>query len=613
MNAIRMLSSQPWVERLGWTLLYFLWQGIVLSFLYGGVRRWMARLSPNARYMAACLTLAAMMAAPIATFLWLAPAPGAPGPPPPDASARILNLPPQPSGVAVLVPAFANGERSGAWITQASPWIVAIWFFGAALCWLRLAGGWWVTSRIRSHQIRSAPREWLETLTHLCARIRLSRPVRLLVSARVAVPTVVGWFRPVVLVPLGALNGLPAEHTEALLLHELAHIRRHDYLVNVLQSVAESLLFYHPAVWWVSGHIRTERELCCDDLAVAATGDAFTYATALADLEACRPAHARTAVAANGGSLTDRIARLLGQSRPESRTSSTSGSAAGAVLLAVTACVVFGQSADRQKFEVASVKQNQDKERYFSGMIPETGGRLHAQNVTVNMLIMRAYRLQEYQILGGAAWLHDVGYDIEAKGGANATIEQMNLMLQPLLEDRFHLKFHRETRELPVFALTVTRGGSKLHAPKEGGCVKADGVPPPASGASPPTPCGSLNFWGAGANRGMRAVGGDVSMPDLIRSLSMAVGRPVLDRTGITTRFDVLLEFTPDDTTDGLMSGMGSVQGHRESMLALAAGGLGAPPNILTALQEQLGLKLDSTKGPVEVLVIDHVERPAEN
>src|SRR5215472_2342318 len=100
-----------------------------------------------------------------------------------------------------------------------------------------------------------------------------------------------------VLLPVGALGGVPAEHLEALLLHELAHIRRHDYLINILQSVAESLLFYHPAVWWVSRHIRAERELCCDDLAVSLTGDALTYARALAQLESYRPAHLQTAMA----------------------------------------------------------------------------------------------------------------------------------------------------------------------------------------------------------------------------------------------------------------------------------------------------------------------------
>src|SRR5947207_1326915 len=169
---------------------------------------------------------------------------------------------------------------------------------------------------MRSAQVRPAPPEWQQALRHLGARIGISRPVRLLVSAVVQVPTVVGWIRPVVLMPIGALTGLPSEQVEALLLHELTHIRRHDYLVNILQGIAEALLFYHPAVWWVSGHIRTERELCCDDLAVSVSGDALTYARALAQLESYRPAHFGATVAANGGSLSDRIARLLGHSRP---------------------------------------------------------------------------------------------------------------------------------------------------------------------------------------------------------------------------------------------------------------------------------------------------------
>ena len=170
-----------------------------------------------------------------------------------------------------------------------------IWLAGAMAFWVRLMGGWVVAARMRSTLVRPAPPEWRQALGELGARIGLSRPVRLLVSALVEVPAVVGWLRPVVLVPVGALAGLPAEQMEALLIHELAHIRRHDYLVNILQSVAEALLFYHPAVWWVSGHIRAERELCCDDVAASGRGDVLTYARALAELESYRPAHANAA------------------------------------------------------------------------------------------------------------------------------------------------------------------------------------------------------------------------------------------------------------------------------------------------------------------------------
>jgi len=610
MSAIQMLSTQPWVERLGWTLLDFLWQGVLLSGVYAVVRRHMAGSRAEARYLAACVTLAVMVMVPITTFVVLGR--GAEPALPRDATARVLYSPPQPGGASVFVPAFRNGERPATWISDAAPWVVAIWLLGAAVCWLRLAGAWWAASRIRSRQVRPASPEWQQALTELGARIRLSRPVRLLVSARVDVPMVVGWLRPVVLVPLGALSCLAPEQIEAILFHELAHIVRRDYLVNVLQGVAEALLFYHPAVWWVSGHIRAERELCCDDMAVAATGDAFVYATALAGLEGYRPVHTLRAVASNQGKLMDRIARLLGQTRPEGRGISNAGAAAGAVLVAVSSCVVVAQPAERPQFEVASVKLTQTQARTSSGMRALPGGRLHAENVTLDMLIEQAYHVQSYQILGGPGWIRDAGIDIEAKGDANANRADLTMMLQPLLEDRFQLKFHRETRELPVYALTAARGGSKLTAPKAGACVQGGG--PAAPGGSLPVPCGSVGIMMVPS--GMRMRGGDVPMAELIRTLAKVLGRPVLDQTGVTTRFDTDLTFKSDDTVGGLMMSYGSVAGHREALMEAAASAssdANAPASILVAIQEQLGLRLNATKGPVEVLVVDRAEKPSGN
>jgi len=220
-------------------------------------------------------------------------------------------------------------------------WVVVIWLVGTIAFWVRLIGSWVVAAGMRSTRVWPAPKEWQHILSELGVRIGLFRPVRLLISAVVQVPTVVGWLRPIVLMPIGALSGLPPEHIEALLLHELAHVRRYDYLVNILQGIAETLLFYHPAVWWVSSHIRTERELCCDDVAVSVTGDVLTYARALAELESFRPAHLNAVIAVNGGSLAARIARLLSLPQPRSRTSSGPGVIISAALIAATACGIF--------------------------------------------------------------------------------------------------------------------------------------------------------------------------------------------------------------------------------------------------------------------------------
>jgi protocatechuate 3,4-dioxygenase beta subunit len=196
------------------------------------------------------------------------------------------------------------------------PWLASAWLCGVAVFSVRLAGGWRLTARLRSVGVRPAPPEWQRALDALVRRMRVSAPVRLLVSSRVAVPVVAGWLRPVILMPAAALTGLPLDQVQALLAHELAHVFRHDYLVNVLQNVAEALLFYHPAVWWVSGQIRAERELCCDDLAVGACGDALTYACALADLDSGLRARLTALLAADGGSLLQRIRRLAGERQP---------------------------------------------------------------------------------------------------------------------------------------------------------------------------------------------------------------------------------------------------------------------------------------------------------
>jgi len=627
MNVMQILSAQPWVERLGWTLVHFLWQGLAIAVLYAAARRAVARRSsPNARYLLACAALAAMMAAPLATWALMRPSDASP-----DAAYRIQSNPPSAStnGIAATtapLPASVRATVSGVEPAQFLIWVVMVWLAGAVVFWVRLVGGWVVAARMRSMLVRRAPPEWQEILGKLGARIGVSRPVRLLVSAPVQVPTVVGWLRPVVLVPVGALGGLPAGQLEALLVHELAHIRRHDYLVNILQSVAEALLFYHPAVWWVSGHIRAERELCCDDVAVSVSGDALTYARALAGLEAYRPAH--LAVAANGGSLRDRIARLLGQSRPSPapgsirvRTGLGPGVLAVAVLLVAAAYGLFGQSDEHPAFAVASIKPNpnhwSEPTHHPMGVGYRPGGRLTATNASVKLLIQFAYAdhdlphwlpLPASQVVGGPAWVDSPGYDIEAKPEGNTDAKHAWLMLQTLLADRFKLALHRETRELPVYDLTVVKSGPKLPAAKEAGCVSfPPGTPPrPVPGK---VDCGYVSGALTAYEPGrLHIQGRKVHVADLVRQLASVLDRPVLDKTGFTGEFDLDLSFTADEATMGLpgSGGPGDPGGSRPPTDPNL-------PNIFAALEEQLGLKLVAAKGPVEVLVIDHAERPTAN
>src|SRR5436309_8918158 len=184
-----------------------------------------------------------------------------------------------------------------------------------------MLGGWFYARRLNRHATGLLRDEWQQRFAELCRKIRVLRPVRILESALVQVPTVIWWMRPVVLIPASALAGLTPRQLDAVIAHELAHIRRYDYLVNLLQTAVEILLFYHPAVWWVSREIRQEREHCCDDVAVAVCGDALVYARALTAIEALRNSTPQLAMAAGGGSLLARIHRIAGSSRqrPEHR------------------------------------------------------------------------------------------------------------------------------------------------------------------------------------------------------------------------------------------------------------------------------------------------------
>jgi GWxTD domain-containing protein len=208
------------------------------------------------------------------------------------------------------------------------PWLGPAWLAGVSLFYLRYAAGWLNLWGFRRRGAFHAPASWQRALTRLSAELQVTRPVLLLESLLADTPVVLGHFRPIILVPVIFLTGLQPHQVEAILLHELAHISRSDYLVNVCQRLVEGLLFYHPAVWWISGVIRNERENCCDDMVVVLRGDAHGYAAALTALEQNRLHQQQLAVAATGGNLMKRVTRLLYPKVP-------SGLGAGALMATV--------------------------------------------------------------------------------------------------------------------------------------------------------------------------------------------------------------------------------------------------------------------------------------
>jgi hypothetical protein len=213
-------------------------------------------------------------------------------------------------------PAMPWVNRLAESFDRSLPWVLAIWFTGTTLLLCRLNIGLIVARRMKSIATQPVAIELQSAFLDLSRRLGVIRPVSLMNSAIVQVPTVIGWLRPAVLLPLGCLTGLSAIQIEAIFAHELAHIRRHDYLVSVFQSIVYAVLFYHPAVWWVSRQVRREREDSCDDLAVKISGDPLAYAKALSFLEERRGSLPAVALGANGGVLAARIKRLLGCKQP---------------------------------------------------------------------------------------------------------------------------------------------------------------------------------------------------------------------------------------------------------------------------------------------------------
>ena len=324
------------MRTLGWALVHFLWQGLALAALLSAAMA-MCR-SASARYALGVGALVLMLAAPVVTFgiLWSSR---------PDAN---ISLAPSISLSAlprILAQRSAASAPAGAMAAPNSParadallWFVELWFAGVIILSLRTAGGVLLIERMRRKDAKPVTAKLHALCVAVQQQLGLARAIRYCESSLLDAPAVIGWFRPAVLLPLTALTGLSDEQLQAVIAHELAHIRRLDNFVNLFQIVVETLLFYHPAVWWVSKRIRTERENCCDDAAISVCSDAVEYARALALMAEWRSAPA-LAMAVNRGPLAARVARLVcvGRNRNGVRSAGIAASfvcLAGAVLAA---------------------------------------------------------------------------------------------------------------------------------------------------------------------------------------------------------------------------------------------------------------------------------------
>jgi beta-lactamase regulating signal transducer with metallopeptidase domain len=333
-----------WIYVAGWALVHFVWQGAVIG-AGAAIGLYVLRsATSNVRYAFASAALILMLLSIVVTA-WLVSSPA----PTPIVAAVSRSSSISPAITSLIVrfdPAIVGSRPHDTGtahalrrLPQAFPVIVIAWLVGVAVLLGRLLDGWWRVRAVQRVALSAPPSRWQEAADRLARRIGIRHRVRVTDADIVETPTVIGWWRPVIVLPFVALSGLTPTQTDAILMHELAHIRRHDYLVNLLQHVTETVLFYHPAVWWLSHRMRVEREQCCDAIVVRLCTDPLDYATALTKLEEARQPASVLAVAATGGRLLERVRYLLGV-RTDRHT--PAHALATATIIAVVVLVVGG-------------------------------------------------------------------------------------------------------------------------------------------------------------------------------------------------------------------------------------------------------------------------------
>lgn len=494
-----------------------------------------------------------------------------------------------------------------------------LWVTGFAI----VSAAWWR----RWRQIRVALR--------MASPLRLPVGIKVMSSPEFIEPGVFGVWRPILLLPDGIAGHLTSAELDAIIAHELCHISRRDNLAAAVHMAVEALFWFHPMVWWLGARLMEERERACDEEVLLTGSEPAVYAESIlkvCELYSASPLPCSAGV--TGGNLKRRIEEIMTNcAKPRLSAGKKLVLVAGG-MLAVTVPIVVGiaggQSAvsweaaagGKMAFDTASVKRSDMNPsripKFFPLQFPvDTGdayaateGRL-AFNLPLTAYINFAYKIsptpaqQQSMTASWPKWVAAESFEIEAQAKGNPTKDQMRLMMRSLLADRFGLVVHFETQAVPVFALTLVQPGTlgpKLRPHAEGPPCPENfklpplGEPPIANGVFPPV-CGAYLGGTWGRDDRNRVGARNTTMVQLAEYLGYSVSRPVIDQTGLSGRYDLTLET--------IFHSVVVAPNRAEPDLPA--------PDFLDALREQLGLKLESTKAPVQILVIDRVERPSEN
>jgi uncharacterized protein (TIGR03435 family) len=565
-------------------VLNHLWQTAVMTGLAAVAAFFLRHNSARVRHSVWCAALAKFMV-PFSVLTWLGN----------RMHWRSLAVPPH-SGARVFFEDVARPFHNTASLVLPSndvPKIVegavlAVWAIGFACIVLV----WW----LRWHQIRATAGRG--------EMLPLNLPIPAVVCATPMEPGVFGVFRPVLLLPARLRDELTEPQLEALISHELCHVKSRDNLAALFQMAVESIWWFNPLVWWVGRQMRNERERAADEHVCRLTGNAHAYAEAI--LKVCRlclesPVACVSGI--SGSNLRKRIENIL-HGRPPRHLGFAwrvflclLGTSTLAVPLAIG--VANSSSARAQTppapqslpaFEVVSIKRSPSDARNTFRLMP--GGGITGGGITLKVLVQTAFGLAGFQVTGWPKWVFDDKFEIQARGGYNGppTRAQTHLMMQSMLTDRFDFRYHYETKELPVYVLEVARRGPKLNPSRD----DDPGLPifkqPDGSkgeGIRGSVPVGHLTAQRA-------------DMETLAAFFRGLLGREIINRTGLNGRYDFQLDWSAESTPSRVPGVADPVPDDPR-------------PSLFTAVQEKLGLRLEDSKGPVQTLVIETVGEPSEN
>jgi bla regulator protein blaR1 len=490
---------------------------------------------------------------------------------------------------------LATSGHSSSAASDVWPIVIAgVWIAGAAVVLLSWLRAWFRIERAAAGahsagQFRGIP-------------VFLSATMK---DARVE-PGIVGIWHPSILLPAGIDEGLTDAQLRSVLLHEWHHARRYDNLTATLQMIVEAVFWFYPVVWWIGRQLLDEREKACDcDVLEDATRD--DYAASI--LNVCKwyvRSPLPCVAGITGADLRARVESVLHSQRP-ARLTATKRSVLGATVFAtiavpmvvgrLTESMVFAQAQTAnsflgmattaaKSFEVATIKRNESGPDGPWHLGPPGRGSISIANLPLRSIIIQSFRTQRWMVFGGPDWINQERFDIVGKGpDPTATNPEVWEMMRSLLIERFHLKYHVEDREMAVLALTIAKGGPKLIPGEKGRCAEE---------IKQQRPCGDILIPRFGAAMYNMPVGA------LVTSLTGRAGRPVVDKTGLTGRYDITLSFMPEGMT-------------HEQWESLPAEGRPEEMSMFEALERQGGLKLEPSRASMPVLVIDSVDRPTEN